>query len=1579
MDYSEILMQSMDVFVSKRLSELQFDKTIIVQIVDDTNAEHGEYEVTDGSTTFTAYSKDVTFKTDESVYVTIPNGNYDNQKQIIGKYVGDGESLTYLSPLDSYVDITGDLCNFTAGASLLANRVYDQKTDGPINYISQKVIWKTKIQNGKGFERLGVQADFKTWLKKLKVNSGNFGLCLYVTYIEKATVNSEDLTKVKAFVLDSDSMYGNPYNFESFYTQQKTFDLSEINGQITDMKLVFYQDYNFGTTTGDSAATKDKNGNWLIDNIYVNNVHISMGYDIAKFDKDTVLVYTTNESTYNYNNLTQENHKVLQTRWVRCTKEGIYAIDAADEIPENASIHWYKYQIKIQDEVDELAGPFWFENKEGLNKLQIEVDPDVNEISQLYKVVIEVPSRQWIENQLDEEMNAEYKELVFQSTNPALSTEDLEEAISQLEIYEDNINSQRQIIASEPIEFKSEVPVIDKMTVDLINGLEIIVDEKGYKGNYLLYNLSNQIQNANESTKLRILKATYKSLVTGEQTLDGAESIIWKIPLTNTMIYPPEDGKEYSSSDKVTSYWVENGYAYIKRMSGNSNSGGMGTVNDWSCEQKFRIKDYYQESATNNIVYCYVVKNNIAYEASAELYFGPMSSNGTDFTFKMGFESDVAAVTRETPQVLRVNFQMFDFNNDKVPNFWDNGITVEWYSKSGDEIYFCDATGNISKDSSEFTFLDGVGRKITDGQTIPTKVVIKANHFYIKYKGTVDVVPNYYVAQAFVTTDPTIGAGAAQANHVRLSCQLLIPYRDNKKYAGIEGATHILYSSSGTSLEFYDGKYRLWRNEGNDRVEETGITWRVYPIFSALYQPYFPKMGEGTKLIVPSTYVEGLSTQICVQAIGQNEKVLWSHPIVMMKDAYSSAMLNAWDGNLTIDNKNGTILSTMIGAGKKENDNSYSGVLMGDVKCALDDITKIGLYGFNFGLQSFGWTIDGKGFIGKAGQGQILFDGNKGTISSGVWRTSQGKIGMEIDLDGPTGQNAVSTGSTFKMKGLAGTISFDTSAQTTATELFVVQGRLPDNNDFTNPVYNANIQTNNETKEVSINNTDQLKYKDLIKIAIDTRSSDGANGTHAIAQQSSFYIQSLNFNATENAATGVKKSGTRLDLHNGKFISYGTCGRVEIATSSNTFFRLADGGNNILFMIKSVDDDEDGSGTASQYYLQSSTFNATAGIGTRLDLQHGKYTSYGSQGKIVIDSSANAMFTIDHRSGNDYTNLMTIGGEGYWLKSVNYGKAGKTDGSKWDLNSGKFESYNTGGKILIQPNDSTALFVVKDSSDNYLMRVGSGSGNYFLQSGDFNDSTKGVKFDLSTGKITAYNFQIKAFGSGGNIVIDSSAEFPLNINNGKFTVKWDGTTNIAGSLTVNGATTLNSTLTVSGGNGCIKSGGGDYYSLNKNGATIGGWSISTSSIKSASDATILYSNGQIHITHSGGGYFQMGGATAHPRVSGLNVGSNGINFNDGAGHGIGDGRFSGDWNCTGTLTADSEIKATGQIHTDTYFSVAGSTTNLGPNFFDAVGLGRGSASADTVLWLTDGFNRKGLHFRYGIYVGCVDEDMNPFD
>jgi hypothetical protein len=83
-------------------------------------------------------------------------------------------------------------------------------------------------------------------------------------------------------------------------------------------------------------------------------------------------------------------------------------------------------------------------------------------------------------------------------------------------------------------------------------------------------------------------------------------------------------------------------------------------------------------------------------------------------------------------------------------------------------------------------------------------------------------------------------------------------------------------------------------------------------------------------------------------------------------------MLNEWDGGLKIDEENGTILSTMLGAGRKNDKNQFSGVLIGDIKGGSklnDSDTLTGVYGLHEGVISYALKEDGTATFGKTGCG----------------------------------------------------------------------------------------------------------------------------------------------------------------------------------------------------------------------------------------------------------------------------------------------------------------------------------------------------------------------------------------------------------------------------------------------------------------------------------------------------------------------------------------------------------------------------------------------------------------------------------
>lgn len=127
-------------------------------------------------------------------------------------------------------------------------------------------------------------------------------------------------------------------------------------------------------------------------------------------------------------------------------------------------------------------------------------------------------------------------------------------------------------------------------------------------------------------------------------------------------------------------------------------------------------------------------------------------------------------------------------------------------------------------------------------------------------------------------------------------------------------------------------------------------------------------------------------------------------PIQLVYNRYGNSAMNGWDGNsISINNDGGFILAPKIGAGRKETNNTFTGMFMGEVKEAGKSKTDVGLMGYVQGQRSlFLNAEDGSAIFGKAGAGQIVIDptNNQAQIYSGNYSTSK-KTGLMIDLTTP--------------------------------------------------------------------------------------------------------------------------------------------------------------------------------------------------------------------------------------------------------------------------------------------------------------------------------------------------------------------------------------------------------------------------------------------------------------------------------------------------------------------------------------------------------------------------------------------------
>ena len=72
-----------------------------------------------------------------------------------------------------------------------------------------------------------------------------------------------------------------------------------------------------------------------------------------------------------------------------------------------------------------------------------------------------------------------------------------------------------------------------------------------------------------------------------------------------------------------------------------------------------------------------------------------------------------------------------------------------------------------------------------------------------------------------------------------------------------------------------------------------------------------------------------------------------------MQNRYPSAMLNQWDGSLDVGKQDpGTILAPRLVAGKKNGDNTFSGVVLGDwtpTNSSSELTAGTGLFGYSAG------------------------------------------------------------------------------------------------------------------------------------------------------------------------------------------------------------------------------------------------------------------------------------------------------------------------------------------------------------------------------------------------------------------------------------------------------------------------------------------------------------------------------------------------------------------------------------------------------------------------------------------------------
>ena len=266
------LIETIDYIAKARDSELQFDKTIVAEVVHCTNTmtEEYEYYVRYQQGLFKAYwsgDKSKIFDPGTNVYVKIPNGDFSTKKIIEG-------TTDINATLNEFYNY--ETQNIREIYKLYENKEEYSLTLKKQNENDQFIKNEIQIYNDEdastnnqtienlslSYPNLKIKADFKTDFNIDSVRSGNYGLKV-VFYCKD--LHSSDVEQIQEteMILDISSFSGSIYDYHNYSSQYALFKTTDKT--ITKIKSISLFAERFNSELENNHP-----------NIYIKNIEISL-------------------------------------------------------------------------------------------------------------------------------------------------------------------------------------------------------------------------------------------------------------------------------------------------------------------------------------------------------------------------------------------------------------------------------------------------------------------------------------------------------------------------------------------------------------------------------------------------------------------------------------------------------------------------------------------------------------------------------------------------------------------------------------------------------------------------------------------------------------------------------------------------------------------------------------------------------------------------------------------------------------------------------------------------------------------------------------------------------------------------------------------------------------------------------------------------------------------------------------------------------------------------------------------------------------------------------------------------------
>lgn len=622
-DYNEILLEAIDTIVLQRISEVNFDKTIVCTITDDTDRANGHYVVTDGSIKFDAYAENTYYMINDKVYVQIPLNDWSQKKTIIGRYRSNENDTptTYVPPLDKIINITGNLIStrFSSG-NAAANFSGFFTDDGKPFEGSSELIISRKFLNLElqGFDVLGLKANFKSTLDNYLIKSGSYGLRVYL--YAKSINGGEEIISLD--LNSSKDMFGNAYGYSEFLTQQQAYKLNTYElKKLHLIDVVLYQtgDFQYVNEQGlmvDVPVTQISEDD-VLSNIFVENIEVFLGYDITAVPEDQVKIFSTSSEIYDPEDVnTLEKHMNLV--WYHKDKNNRY-LNFTDGTFGS-----------LKDAKDPNKQVYFIEWQHSLNDGQWETLVSDSNQAEIYITIDNL----WAIN--------EYRAIIYFAGGSYISN------ISTYKL--------KQGLTS------SSVNASLNLALTVHNGRNAL-------DAYPYYGADTALINPVESSVPRHIWFSYESAIgrTFEPDILSGATIQLLIPKISSMLDKPM--QEPAREDA-------NFYIYEKQL-----------IDSFTQEDKtfvYRIKPHYNPLFQNNTLILKVIdKNGYEYTTSKTINFSRNGNTGTDYTLIISDKNGrlAAFYSEEDDGNLELVAQLYDANfnliEDAIIEFDENYYSAD--------------------------------------------------------------------------------------------------------------------------------------------------------------------------------------------------------------------------------------------------------------------------------------------------------------------------------------------------------------------------------------------------------------------------------------------------------------------------------------------------------------------------------------------------------------------------------------------------------------------------------------------------------------------------------------------------------------------------------------------------------------------------------------------------------------------------------------------------------------------------------------------------------------------------------------